>query len=275
MDKAHLWLDIRILFMLSLILVPFVVLAFFFKSIGYPVWIVGVVAVLFLLFDYHMAIKHTLSSVNATELTGDTENEQELIELVEKTSTELNVPTPSVYIGELKGPNAFATGRKGNGHIVLSPQIVQILTKTELEAVIAHEMSHLKSRDIFPLVLTQGVGYFVGLLLFEISLVIVPKNKNKTDGRYVLLTKTQNFFELFSRPVSRKREYVADEDAAKALGTGSYLKSALQKISTGSTSPPETASQLCISNKATSGLSQFFSTHPPLENRIKKLDELS
>ncbi|MFC3960072.1 M48 family metallopeptidase [Halovivax cerinus] len=172
-------------------------------------------------------------------------------------------------------PNAFAVGRKGAGVVVVSEELMAILDEDELEGVIAHELAHIKNRDVITMVVGQSIGMIVGYAAYFAVLFGGERN----IGSWILAMVASQLANLlvmvFVMAISRYREYAADEDAKEAIGSGEPLARALQKISAGAEGREQqtndTVAALCIFNADRSLLQRILSTHPPTEKRIAKL----
>ncbi|ELZ09124.1 peptidase M48 Ste24p [Halovivax asiaticus JCM 14624] len=172
-------------------------------------------------------------------------------------------------------PNAFAVGRKGAGVVVVSEELMAILDDDELEGVIAHELAHIKNRDVITMVVGQSIGMLVGYVAYFAVLFGGERNMGSWILAMVASQIANMLVMIFVMAISRYREYAADEDAKEAIGSGAPLARALQKISAGAEGREQqtndTVAALCIFNADRSLLQQLFSTHPPTEKRIEKL----
>lgn len=209
--------------------------------------------------------------------------------LVENICKIANLPKPKIAIMNSNVPNAFATGKgHSNSLVAVSTSLLELLDEQELEGVIGHEISHIKSRDVLVLTLASIFStmamYLVRFGTFS-TLYGRRGRDNNTAGIGViiavgLLTWVISF--LIIRAISRYREYVADQNSAQLTGKPLKLASALAKISGTVKNIPEKNLQ------ASEGLNAFFiipalssgtftnvlSTHPPVEKRIEKLKEM-
>ena len=198
-----------------------------------------------------------------------------------------NLPKPKIYIIPDAAPNAFATGRdKEHAAVAVTQGLLQILNKTELEGVIAHELSHIGNRDIL---LQSMVVVLVGFisLISNMFLRSMFWGGGRDDDRkgggvfaivgIVLLILSPIIAQLIQLAISRKREFLADASGALLTRYPEGLASALQKISGAGmamTSANDATAHLYISNPfggALNGLHKLFMTHPPTEDRIKAL----
>ena len=206
---------------------------------------------------------------------------------LENLSITAGLPMPKAYIIEDSAPNAFATGRdKKHAVVAVTTGLLSILDKTELEGVLAHELSHIGNRDML---LSTGVVVLVGFIsilsdLFTRNLFFHGRDNDNKSGNILMLVGiifivlSPIFAMLIQLAISRKREFLADSTGALLTRYPEGLASALKKI--GAYSKPmarqSTAiAHLYISDPRGSGLGKrvagLFATHPPIENRIQAL----
>lgn len=211
--------------------------------------------------------------------------------IVENLAITAGLPMPKIYVIEDESPNAFATGRdKKHSVIAVSTGLLAIMTKTELEGVVAHEMSHIGNKDMLlatVAVVLVGLIAVISDMLLRMSIFGGSRsNDRENNGNVVMLVvgivaailapMVALFLQL---AISRKREYLADASGALLTRYPEGLASALEKISEYGR-PMKTQSSaiahLYIANPQGSGkfakkVSSLFSTHPPVEERIKRL----
>lgn len=207
--------------------------------------------------------------------------------IVENLSIANQTPVPKIYVIDSEAPNAFATGRDPEHAVVCCTiGLLKKLNRTELEAVLAHELSHIKNYDIRVMTL---VSVLVGSLTILINTATRTSflRKNNDNNRagglitligFILIIFSPIIAKLIQLAISRRREYFADASAIKLTRQPQGLIDALTKISSDS-SKLETAStatsSLYISNPFKNNkLASMFSTHPPIEARIKALQEM-
>lgn len=214
-----------------------------------------------------------LRSVGAEEMPG--ERYREVHQLVRQIARDMNIEKPRLMVARMGVPNAFAVGRKGNGTVVVSEELMQLLSQDELEGVLAHELAHIANRDVVMMVLGQGIASIVGLVAQYI--VIFTGDNDLADFflGIVVGNIVQMLVMVFVMAISRYREYVADADARQAIGSGDPLARALEKISSGNqqvgeSNIDENVNALCIFGRDM-GIARLFSTHPPTEKRIERL----
>jgi heat shock protein HtpX len=216
----------------------------------------------------------------------------ELYHLVENLSIAGGLPMPKIYIISDPAPNAFATGRdKKHAVVAVTTGLLGMLNKNELEGVIAHELSHIGNRDIL---LQSAVVVLVGLIAILSDMFIRSRfifgsrdNDNKAGGvlaivGVVFIILSPIIATLIQLASSRQREFLADSSGALLTRYPEGLASALEKI--GSYNQPmakasNAMAHMYISSpfgaKATKGVAKLFMTHPPIEERVAKLRQLS
>lgn len=210
---------------------------------------------------------------------------------VENLSITAGLPMPKVYVVEDSAPNAFATGRDKNHAVVCATTgLLSILNKTELEGVIAHELSHIGNRDMLLSTIVVVLVGFVTILadVFRRNLFWGNMSRNRDDNErgggllvifgIILSILAPIFAMLIQLAISRKREFLADASGALLTRYPEGLASALEKISQYSRPMSHQSSviaHLYISDPKGSKLgkkiSGLFATHPPVEERIKAL----
>ncbi len=229
--------------------------------------------------------KIVLSSTGAKRIESREENRY-LWNMVENLSMTAGLPMPALYIVDDPSPNAFATGRNPkHASIAVTTGMIQIVENEELEGVLAHELSHIKNYDMrFMMLMAVMVGALtiLGDSIFRFGFFSRRSNRNNEGGGIlavvgiVFLILSPIIGEIIKLAVSRSREYLADASGALLTRYPEGLARALEKISTNS-QPMARASKatahLWISNPYGLGkhVSSLFSTHPPIEDRIKQL----
>jgi heat shock protein HtpX len=210
--------------------------------------------------------------------------ESVLYRVTRRLAQKANLPMPKVYVIPQESPNAFATGRNPDHAAVAATEgLLRILSESELEGVIAHELSHVKHRDILissiAATLAAAILAIVRMAQFA-SFFGVGSGRNDGRGQNpialiatIILAPIAAM--LIQAAVSRSREFDADRGGADMVGTPSGLVSALRKIDAGAKQIPlETnpaAAHMFIIKPFLGGLGNLFSTHPPTEERIKRL----
>ena len=254
------------------------VASLFAPLVGIPVVIAG--SVLFVGVQYVVGKKLALRSVGAEALSP--EDRPEVHERVERLAEEMGVPKPTLMVGHMGVPNAFAVGRKGAGTVVVSETMLALvdeghMSMDELEGVLAHELAHVKNRDVVVMLLGQSVASVVALtVFFVVRLVTDDVPLVGFVVAYLASVVTQLLVMVFVLAISRYREYVADEDAAEYTGDPEALASALAVIAeVGSHEQAAdvegSTAAMCIFGGERGLLAAIFATHPPIEERIDRL----
>ena len=238
--------------------------------------------------SYWYSDKIALSLANAHPATR--EEYFDFYTLVENLAITAGLPMPKIYVIEDPSPNAFATGRdKEHSVIAATTGLLSIMNKTELEGVIAHEMSHIGNKDMLVSTVAVVLVGFVAIvsdMMLRMSLFGGRRDDREGNGLFriigiVVAILAPLAATLIQLGISRKREYLADASGALLTRYPEGLASALEKISKYGI-PMQTQStaiaHLYIANPLGSGqwtkkIGNLFSTHPPVEDRIKKLRE--
>jgi len=260
----------------------------FYPSNPYFGLIFGIpIALVYVAVTYSFSVKTVLSAAKARPANPNVREEKLLINRVEEMSIAAGLPMPKVYVQDSEYINAFATGKKPeNSVICVTTGSLRKLNQEELEGVIAHEMSHIKNHDILIATVTIGVVGAIALIseiLFYSFIFGGAGRGRKNEGNAVLMIVAillvilaPIFARLTYLAISRRREYLADSNGAYLSRNPEGLAKALEKIKQDhpKTKPKgsKTVAPLYISNpfKSTS-VSSMWSTHPPVDERIKRL----
>ncbi|HEX9496064.1 MAG TPA: M48 family metallopeptidase [Candidatus Limnocylindria bacterium] len=243
------------------------------------------------LFSYYAGDKIVLAQSRAREV-GEGE-EKVLRDVVETLAVGLGIPTPKLYVIEEPAPNAFATGRDPkHASVAVTRGLLETMDRSELEGVIAHELSHVGNRDIRVMllvtVLVGTVALLSDLLLRSMWWGGRDRDRDRGNGAGILMLVgivlailTPIIASLIQLAVSRQREYLADASGAFLTRYPEGLASALRKIAAD-------RNVLTVANKATASLyianplkdhpfqfDHLFDTHPPIEERIKRLEAMA
>jgi heat shock protein HtpX len=205
---------------------------------------------------------------------------------VEELTRQAQIPKPRVCVIPDAQPNAFATGRNPqHGVVAVTEGIMHLLTERELRGVLAHEIAHIKNRDILvssiAAVLAAAVGYIANALTFASFFggrQEDEEGENSGASNLLLVFVAPLLATFIQLGISRAREYMADEIGARISGDPEALARALEKLEHGVALAPVVATNpatasLFIVNPLTSGsrLLTLFSTHPPMDERIRRL----
>ncbi|MFA6754126.1 MAG: M48 family metallopeptidase [Candidatus Paceibacterota bacterium] len=260
--------------------------SYFFESY-LILWIALIYSVLASFFGYWYSDKIVLKMVNAKMI--EKNDNPELYLLVENLCIGAGLPLPKIYIIEENQPNAFATGRNPeHGVIAVTRGLLEVLDRSELEGVIAHELAHIGNRDAL---LQTIVVILFGVVVFTADIFIrsvfwggISKRDEKGGGLIIIAAIFFAFFaglcaQLMKLAISRKREYLADSSGALLTRYPEGLAKALIKISNNPSTMKKASnstSHLFIINpfkgeEKKSFFHALFLTHPPVEKRVKAL----
>ena len=236
------------------------------------------------LFSYFFSHKMVLMMYRAKEVTES--SQPKLHSIVREVAHLAKIPMPKVYMIPSLTPNAFATGRNPNNAVVACTQgILELLSDSELKGVIAHEIAHIKNRDILIQTVAATMAGIISYVAMMARWAAIfggfggRDNRNSSSGIefLVLALLTPLIATLLQLAISRSREYLADERGAKTVHAPLALASALEKIENSVRMNPirfgsPSTSSLFIINPFKSGfLVSILSTHPPVSIRVKKL----
>ncbi len=238
--------------------------------------------------SYWFSDKIVLRMYNAQEITS--EIHPSFYGMIESLAGRAGLPMPKVYIIPDDSPNAFATGRNPDHAAVAATQgILRVLTPDELEGVMAHELAHVKNRDILISSIAAtfaGAISMIGHMLQWGAMFGAGRGDDEEGGGGLVATLVMAIVApiaamLIQMAVSRSREYLADASGAEICGRPLALASALRKLQTASQAipmldaRPATAHMFIVNPLTGGGLMSLFSTHPPMEERIARLETLS
>ncbi len=214
----------------------------------------------------------------------------ELHRMVSEVTVAAGIPKPEIYLIPSRSPNAFATGRDPNhASIAVTQGILDLLNREELKGVIAHEISHVKNRDILIATIAATLASaitMIGRMLQFAAMLGGGRDSNRNGNLFsviamllfaILLPIAAMLIQL---AISRSREYLADETGAKLIHNPFGLANALRKMAKGTAVVPmnnanPSLSHLFIVNPfSAKSFFALFSTHPPIEERIKRLESM-
>jgi heat shock protein HtpX len=233
--------------------------------------------------SYWFSDKMVLAMYRAKPITR--EQAPKFYDMVEKLAQNANLPMPKVYIINDPTPNAFATGRNPqNAAVAATTGILQGLNNDELAGVISHELAHVKHRDIListiAATLVGTISYIAQMAGWAAMFGRSNDREGNGLGGLFLIILSPIIAILLQMAISRSREFGADAGGAEISGNPLALASALKKISQANqvshlrNTNPSTAHMFIIS-PLFGGMSKLFSTHPPVEQRIERLQEIA
>ena len=237
------------------------------------------------LFSYWFSDKIVLKMYRAREVSEA--EAPELYGVVRRLAQKAEIPMPRVYIINEDQPNAFATGRNPNhAAVAVTTGIMRILSHEELMGVIGHELAHVKHRDIL---IGTIAATFAGAISYLAQMaqwaMIFGGNRGDDDegggpvAAIVMMIVGPIAAMIVQMAISRSREYVADEGGANISGNPRYLSGALRKLDSASKkipmdANPATSHMFIVSPLSGGGILKLFSTHPPIEERIARLESM-
>jgi len=232
--------------------------------------------------SYFFSDKIALNMYRAQQVTR--EQAPELFGILEFLCARNNIPMPRVYIIPDESPNAFATGRNPqHASVAVTEGALRILNRDELTGVLAHEISHVKNRDIL---ISSVAATLAGMIMWIANMArfaaIFGGSRDRDDegggamGSLVMIIVAPIAAMLIQMWISRTREYQADASGAEVAGSPHGLASALQKLENYSkqipmAASPSTAHMFIMHPFSGKSLMSLFSTHPPTQERIKRL----
>jgi heat shock protein HtpX len=239
-------------------------------------------AVLMNFFSYWFSDKIVLRMYGAQEV-GPAEAPQ-LHQIVEELAREAGIPKPKVYIIPEESPNAFATGRNPEHAVVAATEgIMRLLTPAELKGVLAHEIGHVRNRDILISSIAATIAGAIMILanMAKWGALLGGLGRDDEEGPGIVGILVMSIIApiaamLIQLAISRSREYLADETGAHLAHNPESLARALEKLSMGverapMDASPATAHMFIVNPLAGRSLMNLFSTHPPIEERVARL----
>ncbi|MCK4432621.1 MAG: zinc metalloprotease HtpX [Methanomicrobia archaeon] len=254
---------------------------------GYPIETLSlafIIAILINLISYWYSDKIVLSMYRAKLVT---QNEYpKLYTIVSRVAMNAGVPMPRIAYIPNNVPNAFATGRNENNAVVaVTKGALDILSEDELEAVIAHEIGHIKNKDMRIQTIAAVIAAIIGYLGFMGRFMIFSGRRERGNAQIIGIVLLAVFLPLAAliirMAISRTREYGADERSAQFTGMPDQLARALIKIQNSvkrkpmRKENPAIAHMFIVNPFRGESLVHLFSTHPPMRKRIEKLNELA
>jgi heat shock protein HtpX len=260
-------------------------LAFIAMSLGQSIWVGLGIAAVFNLGAYFFSDRLALAASHARPV-----EEHELPQvyaIMRNLCTQAQMPMPRIHIIDSPQPNAFATGRSPrHAAVAVTTGILSVMTYEELQGVLAHELAHVRNRDILISSIAAMIGAAISILARSAFWFGGGRNRNSPFGAIgaILALIVGPMAAMFIRMgISRTREYQADRSGAELTGQPMQLASALAKIGAATARVPmrvdPAVSQLFIDNPLKAfrggGMMSMMSTHPPIEERINRLRQMA
>ena len=212
-----------------------------------------------------------------------------LFRVVARLAEKSGMPMPKVYIIESESPNAFATGRSpSHASVAATTGILRLLSEDELEGVMAHELSHVRNRDTLTSTVAATIAGAITFIAHVVQWGAMFGGMRSRDddrggglGMLMMAILAPIAAMLIQLAISRSREFAADESGARLCGKPLSLASALSRLEKGTQmlpmdgGNPSTAHLFIVNPFRGGGLASLFSTHPPMEKRIARLQELA
>jgi len=238
------------------------------------------------LFSYYFSDKVAISMTRSQPVSED--EAPELYDIMRRLTKRAGMPMPRLYITPSPQPNAFATGRnQSHAAVAVTEGLFRILNRSELEGVLAHELSHIKNKDVL---IGTIAAAFAGAITMIANIIqwgaILGMGRDDEEGGgsfigAILLAVIAPLAALIIQmAISRSREYLADQTGARIAGNPGGLANALLKLESAAYRIPmqvnPATSHLFIVNPLSgASITRLFSTHPPISERVKRLEELN
>ena len=235
-------------------------------------------------YSYWFSDKMVINAYHGREVT--LQNNPELYKMVQRLANNAQLPMPKVYVIPERQPNAFATGRNPeNAAVACTAGLLELMDSNELSGVIAHELGHIKHRDIL---ISTIAATFAGAISYIITILPYFQNnsrnnrRNNPAGTILIALLAPMAASIIQMSISRKREYMADRAGAEFSGNPLYLRNALKKLEyyshniSMSKENPATAHMFIVNPLSHfDKLKNLFSTHPSTQDRIQKLEKMA
>ena len=283
--KRDLGLTGRVIFTGFLLFILYLVFMTVLWAFFANVWLIVLLAVGMGLIQYFFSDKLVLWSTGSRIIEDD--EYPELHRTVEKLCKEADLPLPKIAIMQSPVPNAFATGRSPKHAVVAcTDSIMRLLNRDELEAVLAHELSHVKNRDILTMTMASFIAMIASMIMQNFFFSAMLGGRNREGGNWIIVWIVSIIVYAISTllilALSRYREFAADRGSALITRNPQALISALSKISGRIEAVPVEAKAkveganafFIIPVISGNAIMELFSTHPPLDKRIANLEKI-
>ncbi len=234
---------------------------------------------------YWFSDKIILKAYHATEASQSLY--PQLYSIVSNLAQKANLPMPKIYVVQSNTPNAFATGRNPkHAAVCVTSAILNLLDPSELSGVLGHELTHVKNRDILTgtiaATIAGAISYLAWMAQWSAMFGTNNRRNNNMFGLLFVAILTPIIATIIQLAISRQREYAADRGGAIISGNPMYLANALKKLEAANKLLPmqnthfsQTTAHMFIVNPFRGGtLKSLFSTHPPIEKRIERLENM-
>lgn len=205
-----------------------------------------------------------------------------LHEATQQLSQRAGIPAPTLYLSPDPQPNAFAAGWKPDVAVVcFNKGLIDLMPREEVIAVLAHEIAHIKNRDMLTMTVAAAAGSFINMIAYLAYFIPMGDNREQNPlVRLLLMIFAPLTATVIQLAISRTREFGADATAAQLMGNPRPMMNALQSLERGThsipsaTAEPTTAHMYIASPFSGEGLAKLFSTHPPVKDRIAALQAM-
>jgi heat shock protein HtpX len=231
-------------------------------------------------FSYFFSDKMALAMSRAKPI--DESEAPRLYQIVRELTTRADLPMPRLYMIPQDQPNAFATGRNPkHSAVAVTRGITKLLSEDELRGVLAHELTHIRNRDI----LIQSVASAIGAAITYVAYMLMWFGGDEDSGPLGLVASLALVIlapisaSIIQLAISRQREYAADAGGAEICGNPESLASALLRLESGAEAIPMQVNQAAeplyiVRPFKGGGIAGLFSTHPPIEERVRRLRQM-
>jgi heat shock protein HtpX len=246
-----------------------------------------IIAAVMNFFSYWFSDKMVLAAYGAQPI--DASSAPDLFSIVQELAHQAHIPMPRLYLIDSDTPNAFATGRNPNhAAVAVTRGILRICSRDELKGVLAHELSHVLNRDILTSSIAATLAGAIMMMgtwlrwgaIFGLGGRSDDDERGGIAGLLIAGILAPIAASLIQLAISRTREYQADASGARLSHNPLYLANALRKLEAANErmpldAGPATAHLFIVNPLSAQGLTRLFSTHPPIEERIRRLEQMA